>query len=105
MRRAARGTRRGTRAGRPRPARLDPVRHADRDPVTGVMGEVPIMPTTGAVTSGDNTKYASTFSHDDEARRLVVVAALAAGAGADLRHPERCARAGNGAREQRSHQG
>lgn len=32
----------------------------------GVVGELPIMPTTGAVTSGDYTKYASEFSHDDE---------------------------------------
>ncbi|GAA0814051.1 GH92 family glycosyl hydrolase [Spirilliplanes yamanashiensis] len=31
-----------------------------------VAGELPIMPTTGAVTSGDHTAYRSAFSHDDE---------------------------------------
>ena len=32
----------------------------------GVVGELPMMPTTGDVTTGDYTKYASAFSHDDE---------------------------------------
>ena len=32
----------------------------------GVVGELPIMPTTGAVTSGNTSSYASPFSHDDE---------------------------------------
>lgn len=32
----------------------------------GVVGELPMMPTTGAVTSGDYRQYASAFSHDDE---------------------------------------
>jgi predicted alpha-1,2-mannosidase len=32
----------------------------------GVVGELPMMPTTGAVTTGDYTKYASAFSHSDE---------------------------------------
>jgi predicted alpha-1,2-mannosidase len=32
----------------------------------GVMGEVPIMPTTGAVTSGSTSAYASAYSHTDE---------------------------------------
>jgi putative alpha-1,2-mannosidase len=32
----------------------------------GVAGELPMMPTTGAVTSTDHTTYASPFSHDDE---------------------------------------
>jgi predicted alpha-1,2-mannosidase len=33
----------------------------------GVAGELPIMPTTGAVTSADPNVYRSPFSHDDEA--------------------------------------
>ncbi|MFL6075428.1 MAG: GH92 family glycosyl hydrolase, partial [Mycobacteriales bacterium] len=32
----------------------------------GVMGELPIMPTTGAVSTGDYTRYGSAYSHDDE---------------------------------------
>src|SRR5256714_10004856 len=32
----------------------------------GVMGELPIMPTTGAVTTGDYSQYGSAYSHDDE---------------------------------------
>jgi len=32
----------------------------------GVVGELPIMPTTGAVTTGDYATYASPFSHADE---------------------------------------
>ncbi|MFG1603954.1 GH92 family glycosyl hydrolase [Actinoplanes sp. NPDC049265] len=32
----------------------------------GVAGELPIMPTTGAVTSSDHNAYKSEFSHDDE---------------------------------------
>jgi predicted alpha-1,2-mannosidase len=32
----------------------------------GVVGELPMMPTTGDVTTGDYTKYASSFSHSDE---------------------------------------
>lgn len=32
----------------------------------GVNGELPIMPTTGAVDTVDHNAYASTFSHDDE---------------------------------------
>jgi putative alpha-1,2-mannosidase len=32
----------------------------------GVVGELPIMPTTGAVTTGDTGKYTSAYSHDDE---------------------------------------
>ncbi|GAB7039278.1 MULTISPECIES: GH92 family glycosyl hydrolase [Catenuloplanes] len=32
----------------------------------GVAGELPIMPTTGAVGSTDHTAYRSAFSHDDE---------------------------------------
>src|SRR4051812_13182172 len=32
----------------------------------GVVGELPIMPTTGDVTTGDTSKYASAYSHDDE---------------------------------------
>lgn len=32
----------------------------------GVVGELPVMPVTGAVTSGDYQQYASPFSHDDE---------------------------------------
>jgi predicted alpha-1,2-mannosidase len=32
----------------------------------GVLGELPIMPTTGAVTSGNPDDYRSTFSHDAE---------------------------------------
>ncbi|MEV6630980.1 GH92 family glycosyl hydrolase [Actinoplanes sp. NPDC051470] len=32
----------------------------------GVAGELPIMPTTGAVTSSDHNAYKSAFSHDDE---------------------------------------
>src|SRR3954452_25360284 len=32
----------------------------------GGLGELPIMPTTGAVTSVDPNDYRSTFSHDDE---------------------------------------
>ncbi|SHG96016.1 alpha-1,2-mannosidase, putative [Jatrophihabitans endophyticus] len=32
----------------------------------GVVGELPIMPTTGAVTTGDYDQYSSAFSHDDE---------------------------------------
>jgi predicted alpha-1,2-mannosidase len=32
----------------------------------GVVGELPMLPTTGAVTTGDYTKYASSFSHGDE---------------------------------------
>jgi len=32
----------------------------------GVVGELPIMPTTGAVTSGDPSAYTSPYSHDDE---------------------------------------
>ncbi|HEY3717645.1 MAG TPA: GH92 family glycosyl hydrolase [Jatrophihabitantaceae bacterium] len=32
----------------------------------GVVGELPIMPTTGAVTSGDTSAYTSPYSHDDE---------------------------------------
>jgi predicted alpha-1,2-mannosidase len=32
----------------------------------GVAGEVPIMPTTGAITSVDPAAYRSAFSHDDE---------------------------------------
>ena len=31
-----------------------------------VVGELPVMPTTGAVTSTDHTAYRSGFSHDDE---------------------------------------
>src|SRR3982751_3106592 len=30
----------------------------------GVMGELPIMPTTGAVTTGDHSQYGSAYSHD-----------------------------------------
>jgi predicted alpha-1,2-mannosidase len=32
----------------------------------GVVGELPIMPTTGAMTTGNYSSYASPFSHDDE---------------------------------------
>ncbi|WP_375489419.1 GH92 family glycosyl hydrolase [uncultured Jatrophihabitans sp.] len=32
----------------------------------GVVGELPMMPTTGAVTTSDHTKYASPFTHTDE---------------------------------------
>jgi predicted alpha-1,2-mannosidase len=32
----------------------------------GVVGELPVMPTTGAVTTSDYRSYASAFSHDDE---------------------------------------
>jgi predicted alpha-1,2-mannosidase len=32
----------------------------------GVVGELPIMPTTGGVTSSDQNAYRSTYSHDDE---------------------------------------
>src|SRR6187549_2456631 len=35
----------------------------------GVAGELPIMPTTGAVTSTDPNAYKSAFSHDDEQAR------------------------------------
>src|SRR5690349_4101674 len=33
----------------------------------GVAGELPIMPTTGAITSVDPAAYGSAYSHDDEA--------------------------------------
>ncbi|RZQ59464.1 GH92 family glycosyl hydrolase [Amycolatopsis suaedae] len=32
----------------------------------GVMGELPVMPTTGPVTTADHEAYKSTYSHDDE---------------------------------------
>ncbi len=32
----------------------------------GVVGELPVMPTTGPVTSVDNKQYGSEYSHDDE---------------------------------------
>jgi predicted alpha-1,2-mannosidase len=32
----------------------------------GVMGELPVMPTTGDVTTSDSNSYSSAFSHDDE---------------------------------------